>query len=66
MYSCADCEHLDKTKKEQGNAGSYLYGCNAPGRTYIVGNIRHDRELSLQGGSCWKPKEQKAEQLTFI
>ena len=65
MYACADCRHIDKTRKEEGGAGSYRYGCNAPGRTYIVGCIRIDNELKWQGGSCWSPKEREPEQLTF-
>lgn len=51
---CAECCHLDKTRKQGGNNGTgcFRYGCNARIREkFICGWIRSDNELKTMGCS---------------
>ena len=51
---CAECCHLDKTRKQGGNNGTgcFCYGCNARIREkFICGWIRSDDELKTMGCS---------------
>lgn len=52
--TCAECCHLDKTRKQGGNNGTgcFRYGCNARIREkFICGWIRSDNELKTMGCS---------------
>lgn len=51
---CAECCHLDKTRKQGGNNGTgcFRYGCNARIREkFICGWIGSDNELKTMGCS---------------
>lgn len=55
--SCAECCYLDKSKKEMGKYGSYIYGCKSTNRNSVVGYTKKDSELKTMGCSyCNKIK----------
>lgn len=44
--SCAECCYLDKSKKEIGKYGSYIYGCKSINRNRVAGYTKKkDSEL---------------------
>lgn len=72
-YSCADCDHLDKSRKQYYNEEHYCYryGCNykfydkeSKCDGFIHGWILRDRELKLM--SCSDFKCTKYEQLSLF
>lgn len=60
MYSCIDCGHLDKSRKNyfnKGNQDYFQYGCNYRGPDkFICGWCSSDSNLksSFLGCSDWK------------
>ena len=55
--SCAECCYLDKSKKEMGKYGSYIYGCKSTNRNSVAGYTKKDSELKTMGCSyCNKIK----------
>jgi hypothetical protein len=49
--------YLDKSKKENGNCGTYIYGCKCINRNTVAGYMRKDSELKTMGCSyCNKIK----------
>lgn len=60
MYSCIDCGHLDKSRKnysDKGNKDYFQYGCNYKGpEKFICGWCNSDNDLkkSALGCSDWK------------
>lgn len=54
---CGGCIYLDKSKKENGNCETYIYGCKCINRNTVVGYMRKDSELKTMGCSyCNKIK----------
>jgi hypothetical protein len=72
MGACIDCGYLDKSRKKEIKnheiyQDQYRYGCNAPGRTFIVGTINmkdtKETDLKYMGGNCWKKIFKEIEQM---
>ena len=64
MYTCFDCDHLNKSKKKASMRGTYWnYGCNRQG--YTVGYIERESDLKNQGCSGWESKIND-EQISFM
>ena len=64
MYSCIDCGHLDKSRKNFSNKGNhnyFQYGCNHRGPDkFICGWCKDDKDLksSCLGCSDWIEKNE--------
>ncbi len=67
-WSCADCDHLDKSRKNCSENHCYQYGCNASKTGYICFWLvpgRNDRELK-EGGCSYHRHTELMEQLSFF
>ena len=69
-WSCADCDHLDKTRKKWNDKHyCFLYGCNkGKGSGYICGWLvqgRGDGDLKQMGCSDFRQSDEN-EQLSLF